>query len=436
MKIKDSKKVKFLILGGGMAGLGASIALRRQRIKDTLILEKEDQIGGLNKNVSVQECDFDIGPKILLLDDSENGKEILSFLNNNYQRYPVIEKTYLSDYGLLGFPLQRHLINLPKTEREKIINDLEASRKHPRKIKSFQDWLINGFGSYFCNLVLFPYETKKWQIPLQHMDYKWALNRPIKVDYTEILEGAEKELPPNKYYYYPKKGNISVLTKAMSQKAGKYLLNYEVKAINLKQRYVNTNHGKFFYEYLISTLALDFHTSITTDLSAKLIKEATQNLKRVSILIFNLVFSGKHNLEGTAIYYPENKFSFRRVSILQNLCPALGRPNLIPISVELSIKPQKTINKKKIFAQILKEFSIIKDFQKLGKPIDWNVLKVDFAYPLQINGLTKTVQKLHKYYQKYNVYLCGRGGGFDYCNSDIAYRQGKETVARIQSITH
>jgi len=423
---------EFLILGAGVAGLGAGILLNKEK-KDSLILEKDSVPGGLNRNSTIHGCDFDFGPKILLLDESENSKEILSFLGDNYEKYPVMEGTYLSKYGLLGFPLQRYLIDLPQTEQAKIIKDLNKAKNKPRKVKSFKDWLINGFGEYFCNLVLFPYEEKKWQVDLSEMDYKWALDRPIKVNHDEIIEGSKHRLPPNKFYYYPKTGNISALTSAMSKSAGPILLDTEVLGIDLGKKFVETNRGKFHFEHLISSLPLDYMIHKTFDLPGNIKSMTAGKLKRLSILVYNLVFDGRHELDGTAIYFPEKKYIFRRVSVLQNLCPALGRDSLTPISIELSIK-HKDISpseSKDILERILSDFSDINGLKEIGKPIDWEMLKVDFAYPLQLNGLQKTVKEIQAYYEKFGVYHCGRGGNFDYCNSDQAYKQGKEIAQKI-----
>jgi UDP-galactopyranose mutase len=138
----------------------------------------------------------------------------------------------------------------------------------------------------------------------------------------------------------------------------------------------------------------------------------------VSINIYNLVFRGDYNLEGSAIYFPEKKFIFRRVCVLKNLCPALARSGYTTLSVEIS-------NTKNFYKRILKDFSKIEQFRKLGKPIDWKMTQVDFAYPLQLNGLKAVIKKVHKKFEEVNIYHCGRGGNYDYCNSDKAYEQGK-----------
>jgi len=423
---------EFLILGAGVAGLGAGVTLKKEN-RDSLILEKDPAVGGLNRNSTLHGCDFGFGPKILLLDNSENSKDILSFLGDNYEKYPVVERTYLSEYGLLGFPLQRFLIDLPETEKTKIISDLNRAQDSPRKLKSFKDWLINGFGEYFCNLALFPYEEKKWQIDLSKMDYTWALDRPIKVNYEEIIEGSKVRLAPNKYYYYPRTGNISVLPDAMSKAAGSISTETKVLGINLKDKSIKTNQGIFYFDHLISSLPLDYIVQITNDLPQEIRKESKEKLKRLSILVYNLVFDGRHELDGTAIYFPEKKFVFRRVSILQNLCPALGRKNLTPISIELSIN-HKSISQaeaKDILEKILANFKEIDGLNGLGKPIDWEMLRVDFAYPPQLNGLSKIVKEIQAHYESFEIYHCGRGGNFDYCNSDQAYKQGKEVALAV-----
>lgn len=219
----------------------------------------------------------------------------------------------------------------------------------------------------------------------------------------------------------------------MSKVAGQISTNTEVKSVNLSEKCVETNRGRIYFDRLISSLPLDYMVQITNDLPNNIKDKAINRLKRLSIVVYNLVFDGRHELDGTAIYFPEKKFVFRRVSILQNLCPALGRENLTPISVELSInhKSISEIEVKEIFEKILTNFKEIDRLKDLDKPIDWEMLKVDFAYPIQLDGLQETVKEIHAFYEKSGVYHCGRGGNFDYCNSDQAYKQGKEIAQRV-----
>lgn len=429
MKVK-TKKVKFLILGAGVAGLGASLKLKEKGVEST-ILEKENTPGGLNKSFNVSGCDFDFGPKILLLDQSQNSKKLLGFLERNYKKYPVVERTYLSKYGLLHFPLQRYLVELPKKLRLKILSEIEKTSKNPGEEQSsdFKKWLVAKFGQTFCRLVLFPYETKKWQTPLEKMDYKWALKRPVNVDYREMVSGSTTLLPPKSHYFYPKKGNISTLTKMMAKRAEKIIYNCDVQKINLKQKIVETSNGKFNFKSLISSLPLDYTVKITKDLAREIRVLASQNLKHVGILLFALVFETKTLPEGTAIYFPEKKFCFRRVSVINNLCPALGRKNTVSLLAEIPLIPLKKTNV--TLEKVISDLKHVKTFEKLGKLVDWKLEKIDFAYPLQTNKRNDTIKKIQRYYAKFNIFFCGRGGNFDYCNSDIAFKQGQKIAEKL-----
>lgn len=84
-----------------------------------------------------------------------------------------------------------------------------------------------------------------------------------------------------------------------------------------------------------------------------------------------------------------------------------------------------------LLKKVLTDIAQIEQFAGLCNPIECSFLEIDFAYPLQMNDLAECISDLHNYYATYNVFHCGRGGSFDYCNSDQAYKQGKELVQRL-----
>ncbi len=429
-------KPRIIILGAGMAGLGASINLERLGCHTT-ILEQAAIPGGLFSNNSLLGCDFDYGPKILLLDDAKNREEILAFLGDNYEKYPVEEKLYLSRYGLLNFPLQRHLIELPINERKKIISQIKYSNRKSHTVTNYEDWLISRYGEHLSKQVLIPYEEKKWQMSLSDMDYRWALKRPVKVNIEEVVKGAKEHLPANRWYYYPKHGNIFSVTESMAKHAGKIVYNSSVTNIDVNKKEVIAGGKKYSYDILISTLPVDYLVSISSDMPAYLKSTTKRQLKRLSIWVFNLVYTGNHDLEGTAIYFPEKEYIFRRVSILENLCPALKREGKTPISVEVSINPVIKQSPEQIYAQVLKDLKKIPQFAKLGDPVDHQSLSIDFAYPLQTRGYSYHIADLHRHYSSLNIFNCGRGGTYNYCNGDEAYQQGADTAQRVHDvITH
>ena len=423
-----SGAAELLILGAGFAGLGAGVEARRRGL-DSLILERADEVGGLCRSTEVHGCTFDFGPKVLVLDDSPVKDELLAVLDHGYERYPMHQQTYVDGAGLVGFPVQRHLIDLPAEERALVLASMAQAWAHQEPPTNYQDWLVSQFGRRLCETVLFPYEEKKWNLPLTALGHEWALSRPTAVSRAEIVAGALRKLPAEGSYYYPRAGGIAAVSKAVARHAGPIAPGHNVTEINLPGRYVVANGTRFGYQRLISTLPLDQALAITTGLPSDLHDAARDTLRWLGVRVFNLVFAGEHQLPGTAIHFPSPDVVFRRVCVLPNLCPPLARPGLTPISVELSLSATEPApSPADQFAVVLADLAEVKGFAGLGAPLDWQALTLEHAYPLQHEGLRPAVEAIRAGYAAFGVRHCGRGGSFQYCNGDAAYAQGQRTV--------
>ena len=425
MENEASKRV--VILGAGMAGLGAGIQAQKMGLS-SLILEKEDYVGGLFSNHSIMGCDFDYGPKILV--DTPNSREIVDYMGANYERYDHDERVYLSEHGLLGFPLQRNLYQLPEDEREKILCSF-LSVNHSDSdgtIKNFEEWLRFNYGDYFSESILIPYEKKKWLVDLSDMDYQWAEKRHLKIDREELIASSKGELPQYRWYFYPKTGNVTEVVKALLPHAGPIKKERPVSNIDLEKKLVTAGGVEHPYDLLINTMPMDYLSTITSPFPEALRVKGDHGLQRLSILIFNLVFEGNYDLDGTAIYFPEEEFVFRRVTVLENLCPALSREGLTPITVEVSVKDIGQVDEDEILEKVLIDLKKMKQFSVMGDPVATGTLDVDFAYPLQTSELLTVVDEMQSHLRAYGVFNAGRGGTFNYCDGDLAYGQGKAAV--------
>lgn len=417
-----------------MAGLGAGIAAQRNGVQ-SCILEASDSVGGLCQSSTVGSCIFDYGPKLLLLDGSINSKEVLAFLEGNYNKYHLQEKLFLSEYGLLDFPIQRNLIDLPQTERKQALRDVRTSWASNKPINNYRDWLTNRYGTFLCKKILFPYEQKKWQTPLEELDYAWAQRRSINEDLNEIFVGARTKLLPGKSYYYPAIGSITNLSEGMAKHAGLIKLERRVNSIDLLNRAVNTGTEEFRYDILISTLPLQSVVMMTQGIPCDLLEETYSSLRTLPIRLYNLVFDGPSKSDSTVIYFPEHRFVFRRVSIVGNLCRSLSHPDKTLLSVEISLP--HSVNSVEYGEQldaILYGLKQVPDFASIGRLIDYQILNLEHAYPIQAKRTRPLVAKLHRFYSQYNVFHSGRGGRFDYCNSDKAYLHGKELVDELFNV--
>jgi len=103
--------MKTIILGAGIAGLSLAYFLKEK----TIILEKEEQIGGLCRSFELNGIFYDIGPHIMF---SKN-KEILDFHTSLVQTNQIRRSNKIYHKGkLIKYPFENDLVALDKVERE------------------------------------------------------------------------------------------------------------------------------------------------------------------------------------------------------------------------------------------------------------------------------------------------------------------------------
>lgn len=421
------REVDILILGGGMAGLGAGVEARRLG-RESLILEAASAPGGLCRGVTVAGCEFDrYGPKVII--DRPSSAGLVGMLAANAERHELHELTYLSDFGLVGFPVQRYLVDLGPDLSERILAEMCAARQQPKPVHNYRDWLLNSYGQILCEMVLYPYEEKKWQVPLAEMDYHWALDRPVAVDFDEVAKGAQVRLPASRRYFYPRQGNLSGLIDSLAAHAGPIRLDAPVTAIDRAGQTVIASGESYHYRRLISSLPLDQAIRMSTGVPAGLRETANSLLKWLSIRVYNLVFDGVAPLAGDAIYFPEPTVSFRRVAVLRNLCPRLPAPNRTAISLEVvRSESGRSALRPPDVSGIVRELLSVPQFRDLGPLLGSDVVDIAEAYPLQRDGLREYVDALSRDYRQWNIWHCGRAGTFSYCDMDVAYEQGSRAA--------
>lgn len=80
--------MKYLILGGGPAGLTVANKLKQNGFSDFLVLEKEAMAGGLCRSVDVDGAPFDIGGGIFLM---LGVRKLMNFFSNLCRRMSGID---------------------------------------------------------------------------------------------------------------------------------------------------------------------------------------------------------------------------------------------------------------------------------------------------------------------------------------------------------
>lgn len=418
-----------------MAGLGAGVEARSSS-RESLILESQAWTGGLCRGTRLHGCEFDRGPKVLVPGDPEVTARLLGYLAGGHGTYPLRQQTYLTGTGLVGFPVQRHLADLPAGERQRILADMHAAWSQPVPVRNYRDWLLNAYGQRLCETVLFPYESKKWCEPLEELGHDWARDRPVAADRDAVLAGARRSPDSEGVYHYPREGGFSVLVDAVASHAGTIRLNATVSAIHPRDRYVVVNGVEIGYTHLVSTLPLDRAVAMTAGVPVELRRAAAADLEWLAIKVVNIVFPGESPSGLTAVYFPDPDLIFRRVSVVDRLCPPLSRPGLSLVSAEVSVDPRAPVlDDEYLVERVLCDLAKVPAFAGAGPPVAHQVVDVPCAYPRQRRSVTELVARLREWYAVMGIEHCGRGGAFAYCNSDQAFAQGAAAARRAFAVS-
>jgi protoporphyrinogen oxidase len=251
--------VENLILGAGIAGLGAARACRLKG-KEALVIEKDSTFGGLCGNFEIDGFRFD---RFVHLSFAKEECVNDIFMKVPFFRHiPNPSNIYKKKW--IKHPAQNNLYPLSEVEKQTIIRDF-LNRKsvdelsHKENI-NYEDWLRCQFGNYFAEHFPMTYTKKYWIKDAKELRTEWVGNRLYQPSVEEVIAGSKSEDKRVTYYAkemrYPKTGGYKNFFKSLADEAN-ILYNTNVISINPVACEVKNSAGNVFgYRSLISSLPL------------------------------------------------------------------------------------------------------------------------------------------------------------------------------------
>ena len=232
----SGRSVHTAIIGAGCAGLSAAFHLKNREYR---IFEREDRPGGLCRTERQGGYFFDYGGHLLHFKDQKIKTWIRRLLRDNLlenvRRANILSKNVITDY-----PFQANTYGLPPTVvRDCIVGFVDAllrAEKHSKPPAGFRDWILHNFGSGIARHFMFPFNEKFWQVPLDQITTEWLDWSVPRPSLQEVVNGAlgiqDSKFGYNASFFYPKKGGIEVLARALARKVKNIELNQEVVEVN------------------------------------------------------------------------------------------------------------------------------------------------------------------------------------------------------------
>ncbi|MCI0487456.1 MAG: FAD-dependent oxidoreductase [Blastocatellia bacterium] len=180
-----------VIIGAGPAGLTAAYELARLGIK-SVVLEADDQVGGLARTVEYRGYRFDIGghrffSKVPAINDL--WQEILG---EEFLERPRLSRIYYQD-RFFDYPLKplNALAGLGPAEAMMVALSYAKARLFPgEEERSFEQWVSNRFGHRLYQTFFKTYTEKVWGIPCSEISADWAAQRIKNLSLNEALRNA------------------------------------------------------------------------------------------------------------------------------------------------------------------------------------------------------------------------------------------------------
>jgi protoporphyrinogen oxidase len=324
-----------LVLGGGPAGLTAAYLLERAG-RDAIVLEAEDQVGGLAKTVENDGYRFDLGGHRFFTKSAEVDDLWHEILGEEFLLRPRMSRIYWNnrylDYPLRGTDVIRKLGPVELTRC--MASYVRAAARRNKVDDSLEDWVSNRFGRRLFELFFKSYTEKVWGVPTSEIRAEWAAQRIKGLSFFSAAKAAFFGNKGNKVksliseFNYPRFGPGQMwdaMTLAIENEGGEVRLEVPVTRIELAGgRVVEVEAGGDSYtlpDTVISSLPLRAVVEMVSPAPPAEVLAAARGLRYRDFLTVALVVDGADLFPDNWIYIHEPGVRVGRIQNYRSWSP-------------------------------------------------------------------------------------------------------------------
>jgi protoporphyrinogen oxidase len=395
-------KVKFLILGAGPSGLSFATQLLRLKETSFMVLEKENEAGGLCRSREVDGSPLDIGGGHFLDVRREKVLNLLfEFLaKDEWNSFDRVSKIRIGQTEI-HYPYEANIWELPTEDQiDHLISIVNAgSNQNAPMPKKFSDWITWKLGALIADNYLLPYNSKIFaDVSLEELGTYWLYKLP-NVSFEDTLRSClfkkpYGSVPAHAKFYYPKQYGYGEVFNRMADSIGsKLLLNYPVNTLDAETTTVN---HEIQADTIISTIP--WPEGIGSKSFPSEIKKAIRQLKFSSIDVTYRPDNQATNAHW--IYFPDRNLPYHRILYRQNFLTG---------------------------AKGYWEETNTRRLQQGENPIHHN----EYAYPLNTIQKPQNITKVLAWARSRSIIGLGRWGEWEHMNSDVAIEKGIDLAENL-----
>ena len=323
-----------VILGAGPAGLTAGYTLARMGLP-VVVLEAEDQVGGIAKTAVRDGYRFDLGGHRFFTKANEVNALWHEIMREEFLQRPRMSRIYWNgkflDYPLRGPDVIKKLGPVELTRA--FLSYLWAQMKPKGREDTFEQWVSNRFGKRLFNLFFKSYTEKVWGVPTSEIRAEWAAQRIKGLSFFSAAKSAffgnrgDKIKSLISQFNYPRYGPGQMwetMTDDIQRLGGQVLLGHNVEKLDFEgDRCVRVHAGGKVFEAsaVISSLPLRNTVGMADPRPRPEVIAAAKGLRYRDFLTVALVLNGEDLFPDNWIYIHEPGVRVGRIQNFRSWSP-------------------------------------------------------------------------------------------------------------------
>ncbi|OGY46880.1 MAG: hypothetical protein A2840_00455 [Candidatus Buchananbacteria bacterium RIFCSPHIGHO2_01_FULL_47_11b] len=450
MPTKKLKNVESCILGAGPAGYGTALELTKGGVKDILIIDRNQIVGGLARTEKLGGARFDVGPHRFFTKNQEINQLWHETLGNDFIHIKnritrISYKNKFFYYPLKPFDTLAKLG--PKESTQALFSFLITRLQPHSEPVTFEDWIVQKFGRKLFETFFKTYTEKVWGIPCNQIGKEWASQRIKGLDVISVIKQALLPHQSGKIktlidqFDYPILG-AGMMYERMQEKVEKLgaqlwlgtavtKFNVAVGGNKIESIEVRKPDGE-----LVEIKAQQYFNSIPLTHFIKMlgpqeedaVKKAADSLYYRDHITVNLLVSGENIFPDQWIYVHSPEVLMARIANYNNFSKIMaGGKNRSALSVEYFAFQHEPIwqsSNQALKLLAIKELKHLNLLQPDQVQEAWVVRETE-SYPTYYLGFQQPYEVLKNRLNQFtNLYPIGRGGLYKYNNQDHSTLSG------------
>lgn len=427
-----------LIIGGGPAGLAVAYALQG----DTLVIEKNGDVGGLCRSIEYDGGVFDIGGHSFHTPHPEVHDLVSEVVEGGLYTQTRDARVHAED-TLIPYPFQKHFDQLPNPD---VVAECQrgleqAESRDAAAADNFEEFILAKFGEGIAEHFMLPYNRKLWARDIRKISCEWTSERVAGAKgekETFSRQGAKrKPLQDDTRVGYPAEGGYQEIFRGLVPHVPEVSVNSDIVAVDPVAKTAHTADGRVYrWQKIVSSMPLPQLVRVVAGVPRAIV-DCADRLEYMSLRVELLLAGRRLDTEIQRIYCSDPAIPAHKIALNHNSSESLRNRPRHAIMAEVSLSEEKNVDVDTIAPQTI-EFLCDLGIVASSEDIIWQShVDVHYAYPVYTHERPELVAAVKEWMGQHDIHTVGRFGDWEYVNSDKCVHKGLALgkTLRAQSAT-